>query len=202
MKRKANEPSICLEETGSVSLIETNSALAKTIYIIGEIDETVANETISGLLAANWEEVKTLNLYITSPGGFLSACFAITDMLLFIKEKYGVKINTFGLGEIASAGFFIFIAGQKRKLFPSCRVYVHTHITINSDAETYDQRLKADKHEEKEVYDNYVTYTAQQLTLTIPESKRLLKKQKWLTRKEIEKFNIGSLIDPKENLDG
>lgn len=198
MRKKLNEIEGLLCDSGNVSEIESTNTLEKTIYIIGEINESVAQETISILLNANWKEIKSLNLYITSPGGYLTDCFAITDLLLFIKEKYKVTINTFGLGEIASAGFFIFIAGDNRRLFPSCRVFVHTHITINSETETYDQRLKADKHEEKEVYDNYTKYTAEQLKLSITEVKKLLKKQKWLSRCEIEKFKIGTLVNTKE----
>jgi ATP-dependent protease ClpP protease subunit len=197
MKRKANE-SDCNLGNGSVSLIDNIDNLSKTIYIIGEINEETANETITILLETEWEKIKELNIYITSQGGYLADCFAITDLLLYIKEKYSIKINTFGLGEIASAGFFIFIAGSQRKLFPSCRVFVHTHITINSETETYDQRLKADKHEEKEVYDNYVIYTAEQLNLPIVKAKRLLKKQRWLNKKEIKEFNIATFINAKQ----
>lgn len=198
MRKKINEIEGLICDSGNVSLIESNNVLEKIVYIIGEINESVAQETIAILLNTNWKEVKSLKIYITSPGGYLTDCFAITDLLLLIKAKYDVTITTFGLGEIASAGFFIFIAGSKRILFPSCRVFVHTHITVNSETETYDQRLKADKHEEKEVYDNYTKYTADQLKLSIVEAKKLLKKQKWLSRTEIEKFKIGTLIDPKE----
>ena len=183
-----------VENSGSLSIIETEPD-KRIIYIIGEINEDVANDTITSMLGTNWKEVKELHLYITSQGGYLADCFAITDLLVHIRNKFGVKIFTYGLGEIASAGFFIFIAGDERLLFPSCRVFVHTHITINGEAETYQDRLKADKTEEKEVYDNYVKYTAEQLDLTIAKAKNLLKKSKWLNQKEIKDYNIGKDIE-------
>jgi ATP-dependent protease ClpP protease subunit len=180
---------ITQEPSGSISIIES-APENKTLYIIGEINECVANETVTALLETSWDEIKELHLYITSPGGYLADCFAIIDLLLHIKDKYDIKIFTYGLGEIASAGFFIFICGDERIIFPSCRVFVHTHITIGSD-QTYEERIKADKTEEKEVYDNYVKYTAKQLHLSIAKTRNLLKKCKWLTKKEVKDYNIG-----------
>jgi len=195
MRKKANESDDCLLEEGSTSIIEGYPD-KKIIYIIGEINNETSNDTITALLNTKWEDgVKEIHLYITSQGGFLSDCFAIIDMLKHIREKYNVTIYTYGLGEIASAGFFIFIVGDIRTLFPSCRVFVHTHITVNGVAETYQDRIKADKTEEKEIYENYMKYTADQLKLSIAKSKNLLKKSKWLSKKEIKDYNIGKEAD-------
>lgn len=193
-KRKINENDECVDAAGNVSVIDKDSD-KKIIYIIGEINEEVANNTITTLLETDWSSgIKELHLYITSQGGYLADCFAITDLLLHVKSKYNLKIFTYGLGEIASAGFFIFIAGDERLIFPSCRVFVHTHITID-DGRTYQERIKADKTEEKEVYENYVKYTSKQLTLSIAKAKNLLKKSKWLSQKEIKDYNVGKELD-------
>jgi len=189
-----------IEESGSISVIQT-SPENKTIYIIGEINECVANETVTALLETKWDSIKELHLYITSQGGYLADCFAIIDLILHIKDKYGVKVFTYGLGEIASAGFFIFICGDERLIFPSCRIFVHTHITVG-DERTFIERIKADKTEEKEVYDNYIKYTAKQLGLSIVKAKNLLKKSKWLTRKEAKDYNVGIEATSKEDQNG
>ena len=195
MKHKLEDLKDIIEAaTGETSIIDSGSPEKKIMYIIGEINEEVAKDTISSLLEMNWEQVKELHIYITSQGGYLADCFAVIDMLIHFKKLHGLKIFTYGLGEIASAGFFIFIVGDERKLFPSCRVFVHTHITINGETETYQDRIKADKTEEKEVYDNYVKYTADQLCLSIAKSKNLLKKSKWLNKKEIKDYNVGEDI--------
>lgn len=189
-----------VEESGSIAVINIHPE-KKTIYIVGEINECVANETVSALLSTDWEKVKEFELYITSQGGYLTHCFAIIDLILYIKNKFGVKVTTYGLGEIASAGFFIFICGDERKIFPSCRIFVHTHITMG-DERTYDQRLKADKTEEKEIYDNYSKYTADQLNIPVKKAKALLKKSKWLNRKEAKDYNIGIELSSKEDQNG
>jgi len=203
-QQKINDIEIPIEEldedSGTISVINAKPE-TKTIYIIGEINECVANETVTALLETDWDEVKEIHLYITSQGGYLTYCFTIIDLIMYIKEKHGVKVTTYGLGEIASAGFFIFICGDIRKIFPSCRIFVHTHITVG-DERTYDQRLIADKTEEKEIYDNYSKYTAAQLNIPIKKAKSLLKKSKWLNRKEAKDYNIGVEVSAKEELNG
>lgn len=177
------------DEYGVVSVIEA-CPTKKIIYIIGEINEDVANDTVTALLSADWNSgIKELHLYITSKGGYLTDCFAIIDILEDIKEKYNIKIFTYGLGEVASAGFFIFIVGDIRKLFPSCRMFVHTHITVGNE-KTYEERIKDNKTGEKEIYDNYLKYTSLRLNISTITAKKLLKKNKWLTQKEIRDFNI------------
>jgi ATP-dependent protease ClpP protease subunit len=178
------------ENSGLITVVNSHP-YKKILYIIGEVNESVASNIIKELLEVDWDagQTKEIHLYITSQGGYLADCFAITDLLLHIKEKNNIRIYTYGLGEIASAGFFIFIAGDERMLFPSCRVFVHTHITTGDDR-TYEERVKADKTEEKEVYNNYVRYTASQLGLSIAVAKKLLKKSKWLSTKEIRRYNI------------
>lgn len=163
----------------------------KIVYIVGEVNEGTTEQILREVVETNWKEdsIKELDIYIVSEGGYLRDCFAIIDLITLLRKEKNITVNTYGLGEIASAGFFLFLLGDKRFLYPSCRVFVHEHITIN-DEKTYGERLKADRTEEKEVYDNYVSFTASRLDISITKAKNLLKKNKWLTKKEIEKHNI------------
>lgn len=171
---------------------EDEGKVVKVQYIFGEINEAVSLELTKELIETDWfgDEVEELHLYICSEGGYLRDCFAIIDLIQMIRSQFNVKVITFGLGEVASAGFFIFLLGEQRILYPNCRVFVHEHITMGSEQQTYGERLKADKTEEKEVYDNYVRYTSERLDITIKKAKNLLKKNKWLTDKEIKLYQI------------
>lgn len=179
---------VILETEESIEIVDSK----KNIFIIGEVNENISNEIIQEIINDNWDKeiLKTINIYINSPGGFLSDCFAIIDLVMEIKKKYNLEINTFGLGEVTSAGFFLFLLGDNRILYPSCRVYVHSHLTLNSADKTYDERIKADKTEEKEIYDNYISYVSERLEITQTKAKNLLKKNKWLNKKEIKEYNI------------
>lgn len=159
------------------------------LLAIGEVNETMSKDIISEVLQTDWEKIKQVHLYISSEGGYLHDCFSIIDTLEILRACYKFNIVTFGLGEIASAGLFLFMLGDKRILYPSCRVFVHEHITVSSE-QTYSERLRADKGEETLVYNNYVDYTSRKLGLSKTKTKTLLKKNKWLTEKEIKNFNI------------
>jgi len=163
----------------------------KIIYVIGEVNENTTECITKELLETDWtaDNVKELHIYICSEGGYLRDCFAIIDIIEGIRARHDILIRTYGLGEVASAGFFIFLLGDERILYPSCRTFVHEHITIG-DEKTYGERIKADKTEEKEVYDNYVKFTSDRLGITSIKAKNLLRKNKWLTKKEVRNYNI------------
>jgi ATP-dependent Clp protease protease subunit len=79
------------------------------------------------ILEANFTEERPemLNMLITSPGGDLNAAFALIDIM----RGSAIPIRTIGLGQIASAGLMIFIAGEKgqRILTPNTSILSHQY---------------------------------------------------------------------------
>lgn len=71
------------------------------------------------------ERPQMLNLLVTSPGGDLNAAFALIDTM----RGSAIPIRTIGLGQIASAGLMIFIAGDKgqRILTPNTSILSHQY---------------------------------------------------------------------------
>lgn len=163
-----------------------------SICVFGEIGEATTASVIPELMAIDFEDenIKELHIYICSEGGYLSHCFAIIDFILALKKQFNLTIYTYGLGEIASGGFFLFLLGDVRKLFPSCRIFVHEHITVGDEPQTYSDRLKADKTTEKELYETYLNYTAMMLGVNKRKAKSLLAKNKWLNKRDIKNYNI------------
>lgn len=92
-----------------------------------EINLQTAKQTVEWIFECNFQEERPdmLNLVITSPGGELSAAFAIIDAM----RGSAIPIRTIGLGEIASAGLMIFIAGAKgmRLLTPNTSILSHQY---------------------------------------------------------------------------
>jgi ATP-dependent Clp protease protease subunit len=92
-----------------------------------EINLQTAKQTVEWIFECNFQEERPdmLNLVITSPGGELSAAFAIIDAM----RGSAIPIRTIGLGEIASAGLMIFIAGTKgtRLLTPNTSILSHQY---------------------------------------------------------------------------
>jgi ATP-dependent Clp protease protease subunit len=66
-----------------------------------------------------------LNLIVTSPGGDLNAAFALVDVI----RGSSIPIRTIGLGQVASAGLMIFIAGTngQRILTPNTSILSHQY---------------------------------------------------------------------------
>jgi len=167
----------------------------KIIYVVGEINESTTSEVLRELVETEWDDdnITTLDMYIVSEGGYLRDCFAIIDIVTAMKKEHNLKIKTYGLGEISSSGFFLFLLGDERFMFERCRVFVHEHITLN-DERTYNERIKADRTEEKEVYESYVKFTAERLNISVASAKNLLKKNKLLNAKDITSYNIVTSI--------
>src|SRR5687768_2715621 len=99
--------------------------LKENIIFLGTpIDDTVANLVCAQLLHLESENPdKDINIYINSPGGDITAFFAIYDTMKFIKPD----INTICFGQAASAAAVLLAAGSpgKRLALPHSRILLH-----------------------------------------------------------------------------
>jgi ATP-dependent Clp protease protease subunit len=96
----------------------------RIIFLVGEIEEHMANLVIAQLLFLEAEDPdKDISLYINSPGGAVTAGMAIHDTMQFIKPA----VSTMCIGQAASAGAFLLAAGAKGKRYclPNARVMIH-----------------------------------------------------------------------------
>ena len=99
--------------------------LKENIIFLGTpIDDTVANLICAQLLHLESESPdKDINVYINSPGGDITALFAIYDTMQFVKPD----IMTICFGQAASAAAVLLAAGTpgKRLALPHARVLIH-----------------------------------------------------------------------------
>lgn len=99
--------------------------LKENILFIGTpIDDTIANLVCAQLIHLESDNPdKDINIYINSPGGDITALFAIYDTMQFIKND----IATICLGQAASAAAVLLAAGTKGKrlALPHSRVLLH-----------------------------------------------------------------------------
>jgi ATP-dependent Clp protease protease subunit len=99
--------------------------LKENILFIGTpIDDTIANLVCAQLIHLESENPdKDINIYINSPGGDITALFAIYDTMQFIKND----IATICLGQAESAAAVLLAAGTKGKrlALPHSRVLLH-----------------------------------------------------------------------------
>ena len=99
--------------------------LKERIIILGTpIDDTIANLICAQMLFLEGEDLdKDIHLYVNSPGGDITALFAIYDTMKFIKPE----VSTFCFGQAASAAAVLLAAGAKGKRFalPHARILLH-----------------------------------------------------------------------------
>jgi len=94
------------------------------IFLQTPIDDVVASVICAQLIHLESENPdKDINIYINSPGGDITALFAIYDTMQFIKND----IATICLGQAASAAAVLLAAGTKGKrlALPHSRILLH-----------------------------------------------------------------------------
>jgi ATP-dependent Clp protease protease subunit len=99
--------------------------LKDRIILIGRpIDDVVSNLVVAQLmyLAADDPE-KEIQIYINSPGGAVTAGFAIYDTMQYVQAP----ISTVCVGRAASFGTVVLMAGKKGRRFslPSSTIHMH-----------------------------------------------------------------------------
>lgn len=116
-----------IEDTGrGERAMDIYSRLLKDriVFIGTEINDQVANTVIAQLLFLRAEDPKKdVNIYVNSPGGYITAGLAIYDTMRFM----GYDINTYCLGQAASMGALLLAAGTPGKRFalPNSRIMIH-----------------------------------------------------------------------------
>lgn len=96
----------------------------RIIFLGSEVDDDVANSIVAQLLfLASDDPEKDIFLYINSPGGSVSAGFAIYDTMQLIKPP----VSTICVGLAASMGALLLTAGAKGKrcALPNSEIMIH-----------------------------------------------------------------------------
>lgn len=96
----------------------------RIVFIGNPIDDEIANLVIAQLLFLEAEDPdKDVNLYINSPGGYVTAGMAIYDTMQFIKPQ----MATVCIGQASSMAAVLLAGGAvgKRTALPNARILIH-----------------------------------------------------------------------------
>lgn len=96
----------------------------RIIFITGEITDQTANIVVAQLIYLEGKNPdKDIHLYINSPGGSVTAGFAIFDTIRYIK----CDVVTICVGLAASMGAFLLASGTKGKRYalPNSEIMIH-----------------------------------------------------------------------------
>lgn len=96
----------------------------RIIFLGEEVNETTASLVVAQLLFLESEDpTKDIHLYINSPGGMVTAGFAIYDTMQYVK----CDVSTICVGLAASMGAFLLAGGAKGKRYalPNAEIMIH-----------------------------------------------------------------------------
>ena len=115
----------------------------RIIMLSEEINDTTASLVVAQLLfLEGQDQTKDISLYINSPGGSISAGFAIYDTMQYIK----CDVSTICVGMAASMGAFLLTAGTKGKRFalPNSEIMIHQPLMSGLQGQATDIKIHSD----------------------------------------------------------
>ena len=114
----------------------------RIIFISGEITDSLANTVVASLLYLDSINHDDISIYINSPGGSVSAGFAIYDTMQFITSN----VSTICIGMAASMGAFLLSSGTigKRYALPNSDIMIHQPLG-GAEGQASDIKIAADR---------------------------------------------------------
>ena len=179
-------------------IIETNDKGDKTyeiysrllkdriIFIQGTFDDQMANGVVAQLLYLQSDNSeKDIYMYINSPGGSITAMYAIYNTMNYIKPD----INTMAIGSVCSAGSFILAAGTKGKRASLSDTEIMLH-EFSAGTQGKAQEIFNTVEKLQKIYDKmskqYVKFTGQRLA----KIKKDMGLDHWLTPEEALEYGL------------
>jgi ATP-dependent Clp protease protease subunit len=170
--------------------------LQERIIVLGsEVNDEIANRITAQLLLLSAEDAESeIRLYINSPGGSVTAGFAIYDTMQLIEPN----VATYAMGLAASMGQFLLSAGApgKRYALPHARVMMHQPLAGVSGTQS-DIAIQA------EVFSKWkqeiAQINAEQTGQTVDQINRDGDRDRWFTAEEARAYGLVDHVLNREN---
>lgn len=158
----------------------------RIIMISGAIEPQMANVIVAQLLFLESENPNAdISLYINSPGGDVSAGWAIMDTMQYIKSP----VSTIGMGLVASMGSVLLAAGEKGKRFtlPNTQIMIHQPMA-GAEGQITDMEIRLGQYQK-----NKKTLIQQLSEFTGRKEKELfdaMERDNWMNPDEAKDFGL------------
>ncbi len=165
-----------------------------THVLMGEIDEDNVEKAVRWLIYENMDSSnseKILTLYINSTGGSLTDAFGLVDVI----KNSNYIVRTIGIGNIMSAAFLIFAAGDKGERYIAKNTSIMCHQFTESIDEKYHDikaALKETEYCNKRMVDILTEATG--LAPSRVKSKLLPPSDVYLTAQELIDYGVADHI--------
>jgi ATP-dependent Clp protease, protease subunit len=142
--RAANVPTVVEPSAAGDRAFDIYSRLLRerVVFLGGEMNDELANTVVAQLLFLESEDKsRDIALYVNSPGGDMTALFAIYDTM----QAVGPDVATWCIGQAASAAAVILATGAKgkRHALPTARVLLHQPWGGTGQGQSIDIKIRA-----------------------------------------------------------
>ena len=158
----------------------------RIIFLTGPIDDNIASLICAQILFLESENPKKeISFYINSPGGIVWSGLAIYDTMQYVSSK----IMTICVGQAASAGSLLLMAGEKDMRFslPNSRIMVHQpsggYQGQVTDIEIQTNEIRKTKERLNQIY---AKHTGKKLS----EVSNIMERDKYFSPEEAIKFGL------------
>ena len=163
----------------------------RIIFVTGPIDDHVSSVVCAQLLFLESESPnKDIFMYINSPGGVVSSGLAMYDTMQYIKPD----ISTVCIGQAASAGSLLLMAGAKGKriALPHSKIMIHQPSGgFRGQATDIEIHAKDILDTKKTLNDLYVKHTGQSLEVI----QNSMERDNFMTAQQAVEFGLIDKIE-------
>lgn len=159
----------------------------RIVFLNGQVEDNMAQLICAQLLMLEAENPKKeISLYINSPGGVVTAGFAIYDTMQFIKAP----VSTVCMGTAYSMGSFLLMAGEPGRRFalPNASILVHQPLGGFQGGQVSDFLLHAE--ESRRVKNRMHELYAQHCGRTVNEVEKALDRDHYMTPDEARAWGL------------
>ena len=161
-------------------------------FLSGSIEPMNIEAASRWLLYAKFNKIeKPLTLHINSEGGDLGDAIGLVDLM----RGVGVTVRTLGYGNIMSAGFMIFAAGQKgyRAIGKNTTIMIH-QFNDGLEGKYHDMRAYAKECDRYNKKMEQIISECSNLTVKDVRTKLLKPTDVWLSAEELVEYGIADII--------
>jgi len=162
----------------------------RRVWLIGEINVYRAGKVLLALSALSTSN-EPIVVFLNSVGGDLAHALAIYDAITILR-KGSLRVDTIGIGLVASAAFILLQAGERRLLTPNSIVLIHevASWTVGSLSEHEDSLKGLRKFE-----DRCLRILAERSGKSVGKLRKMFaRRELWLTADEAVKHKFADAL--------
>ncbi len=165
----------------------------RIIFLSGLFVPDTADSIVAQLLFLEADDSdKDVCMYINSPGGEISAMYAIYDTMQYIKPD----VITIGYGIIASAGSFILSAGTRGKRYALPNTDIMMHELAGGTSGKYGDMRVAYKHLSK-VHEKMAQHYSEMTGQDLEKVKTDMERDYYMTPEEAKEYGLIDSVEYK-----